>query len=462
MNNKMQISQLLLMALIAIGLSAIIFISCNAAKKKKAVVSHVVHPEWSRNAIIYEVNVRQYTPQGTFSAFEEHLPRLKDLGVDILWFMPIHPIGQKNRKGELGSYYSVRDYTAVNPEFGSMDDFKRIVDQAHSLGMYVVLDWVANHTAWDHDWITSHPEWYARNEQGEMIAPFDWTDVAKLDYDKPGMRPAMTDALKFWISEADIDGYRCDVAAEVPSGFWNNVRMELDSLKPVFMLAESEEPEHHIHAFDMSYAWELHHIMNGIAKGEKKSTHLDKYFLKHDTLFPDDAYRMLFITNHDENSWNGTAFERLGEAVETFAMLTFTLPGMPMIYSGQEAGLNKRLSFFTKDTIEWGDYKYAGFYRKLADLRKENQALWSGGAGGDLKKIKTNDEAIYAFIRQVENNKVVVLVNLSDREREFTIKSKGYNILMTDYLTGEEIMLETGKSFILGKWAYRILLSSSQ
>lgn len=459
MNLRMHISQFLMIAVIAIGMAAIIFISCNPVKQKKSPESYVIHPDWSKNAVIYEVNLRQFTPEGTFKAFSRHLPRLKELGVDILWFMPVHPIGEKNRKGELGSYYSVKDYKAINEEFGDMQDFKEIVSQAHELGMYVILDWVANHTAWDNHWIVEHPEWYTKDENGDMIAPFDWTDVAELDYDNMEMREAMIDALKFWVTEADIDGYRCDVAAEVPTDFWNEARAELDKLKAVFMLAEAEVPEHHIHAFDMSYAWELHHIMNGIAKGEKTTADLDKYFVKTDTLYPADAYRMMFITNHDENSWNGTAFERMGEGVEAFAVLTYTLPGMPMIYSGQEAGLNKRLRFFAKDTIEWDNYQYEGFYKKLGQLRKENPSLWSGLAGGDMKRLKTSDAAVFAFVRKSEGNKVLVIVNLSKSERSFTLYTQDMNGVMIDYFNDEEFIIQQKQNMILGKWDYKVLIS---
>jgi glycosidase len=269
----------------------------------------------------------------------------------------------------------------------------------------------------------------------------------------------MIDALKFWVTEADIDGYRCDVAAEVPTDFWNEARAELDKLKAVFMLAEAEVPEHHIHAFDMSYAWELHHIMNGIAKGEKTTADLDKYFVKTDTLYPADAYRMMFITNHDENSWNGTAFERMGEGVEAFAVLTYTLPGMPMIYSGQEAGLNKRLRFFAKDTIEWDNYKYKGFYKKLGQLRKENPSLWSGLAGGDMKRLKTSDAAVYAFVRKSEGNKVLVIVNLSKSERSFTLNTQDLSGVMIDYFSDEEFIVQQKQNMILGKWDYKVLIS---
>ena len=203
----------------------------------------VNHPDWSRQAVIYEVNVRQFTPEGTFEAILPHIPRLKDLGVDILWFMPIHPISQENRKGKLGSYYAVYDYKGVNPEFGSIDDFRALVKAAHDAGMKVIIDWVPNHSGCDNAMVKNHPEYYARNEKGEMFGPYDWTDVYKFDYSNPEMRKMMTDAMAFWLREADIDGFRCDVAGEVPTDFWNENRPQLEKVKPeIFMLGKLPKP----------------------------------------------------------------------------------------------------------------------------------------------------------------------------------------------------------------------------
>lgn len=381
------------------------------------------HPEWSKNATIYEVNIRQHTPQGTFNAFRKDLPRLKELGVDILWIMPVHPIGEKNRKGGEGSYYSVRDYKKINPRFGTEDDFRELVKEAHALGMKVILDWVANHTAWDHSWISAHPEWYTRDSTGQIIAPVDdWADVADLNYGEPGLRMAMIDAMKYWVRDFDIDGYRCDVAMMVPTEFWNAARASLDSIKPVFMLAEAEQKDHHLQAFDMSYAWEFLHIMNGIASGEKKLSEIDDYMARQDTAYPRSAYRMYFTTNHDENSWNGTAGERYGKARPVFDVLAFTIGGMPLLYSGQEGGeayadgRPHRYSFFEKDTIRWNDYVHSDFYSRLLKVNRTNQALWNGEFGGDFRRIPTSQgEKIYAFKRSRGAHEVVVLLNFSDQ-----------------------------------------------
>jgi glycosidase len=444
----------------------VVLASCAGPEKKtvgeKATPpTYVDHPEWSRNATIYEVNVRQFTPEGTFEAFSEHIPRLKKMGVDILWLMPVNPIGEKNRKGSLGSYYSVRDYTAVNPEFGNMDDFKKLVDKAHQEGMKVILDWVANHTAWDHAWVTEHPDWYTQDSLGNLVSPFDWSDVADLNYDNnEGLGTAMLDALKFWVVEADIDGYRCDVAGMVPLDFWETARMELDKIKPVFMLAEAEQPEHHTRAFDMSYGWELHHILNDIAKGNKNANALEQYFEKQDTLYPADAYRMLFTSNHDENSWQGTEFERMGEASVCMAFLAATLPGMPLIYSGQESAFNERLRFFDKDTIDWKDYRLEPFYQKLFNLKHAYQPLWNGTWGGKMIRVETTaDSTVFAFLREKEGDKVFVLANLSGNVTEVNLKGKIYDGTYKEWFSEEEKTFGKNAAIRLKPWEYKVFVN---
>jgi glycosidase len=378
-------------------------------------------PEWTKNANIYEVNIRQYTPEGTLKAFTGHLDRLQDLGVEILWLMPVQPIGKERRKGSLGSYYSIADYAAINPEFGTLDDFKEMVSEAHKRGMKVILDWVANHTAWDHPWIYAHPEWYTQNEQGEIVAPVeDWSDVADLNYDNADMRRAMENDMLFWLEEADIDGFRCDMAMMVPMDFWNGVREKLDSVKPMFMLAEAEGPEFHHAAFDMSYGWELHHLMNDIAKGHKSVAEIDHYLQKQDSLYASQDYRMFFITNHDENSWNGTVQERMGANGLNFFVLAATLPqSMPLIYSGQEAGLNKALAFFEKDEIDWSDTTRYHFYRKMLQLKATHPCLVNGEAQGDFQKIDQQSDRAYAFKRQAGDHELIVAINLSDQKLSF-------------------------------------------
>ncbi len=422
-------------------------------------VSQISHPEWSYNASIYEVNLRQYTPEGTFNDFSEHLPRLKKMGVKILWFMPIHPIGEKNRKGTLGSYYAVKDYLAVNKEFGTLEDFKKLVKKIHEMGMYVLIDWVANHTAWDNPLTVKHPEWYTKDEAGNFVPPVaDWHDVIDLNYDNPDLREYMIDALKFWVEETNIDGYRCDVAGMVPIDFWNRAREELDKIKPVFMLAEWESPEMHENAFHMTYSWSFYHLLNAIARGDTMVTAIDSLWQKERATYPRDAFRMRFTSNHDENSWNGTVFERLGDGVEAFAVLATTVKGLPLIYSGQEAGLNERLAFFEKDTIQWKVHKLTDVYTTLLHLKKSNRALHNGNRGGVMQRIHTSeDEAIYAFIRESGSAKVVVILNLTDTRQEFVLEGETFAGEYTDVFRKTSQTLSTEQELTLRAWDYLVL-----
>jgi len=448
---------------IILTVSAIFYLySCKEKKEVPATVvaepTKVNHADWTKNANIYEVNLRQYTSEGTFQAFEKHLDRLNEMGVDILWFMPIHPIGVKNRKGTMGSYYSIKDYYAVDPAYGTIDDFKALVKRAHQLGMKVIIDWVANHSAWDNPWVIDHPDWYIKDSAGNMVSPFDWTDVADLNFDNMELRKEMINAMSFWLKETAIDGFRCDVAMMVPVDFWVNARKELQKINPdIFMLAEAEQADLQEEAFDMYYGWELHHIMNEITKGKKKANAIDSYLVKADSVFPAGTYRMNFISNHDENSWKGSEFERMGEAVKVMAVLAHTLPDMPLIYSGQEAGFNRKLEFFEKDSISWGNYELAGFYQQLLQLKKENKALWHGKFGAPVEKIITGqDSVLYCFARSADDNSVLVLLNLSAKKRSFSINSHEGNY--SDYFDGNKISINKKTKITLDAWDYQILL----
>lgn len=385
-------------------------------------VSVVEHPEWSKNANIYEVNIRQYTPEGTFNAFREHMPRLKEMGVDILWLMPIHPIGELNRKGTMGSYYAVKDFKAVNPEFGTEEDFRTLIAEAHELGMKVIIDWVANHSAWDNVW-TVNKEWYTLDNDGNFMPPVeDWSDVIDFNYNNEELRAAMLDALEYWVREFNIDGYRCDVAGMVPTDFWVQAHSKLDEIKDVFMLAEDGEPELLFEAFDMNYAWAYAHTIREIAKGEQTFADLDTLFAENADRFPSNGYRMYFTTNHDENSWNGSDTELYGPNFENFAVLSATVSGMPLIYSGQESILDKRLEFFEKDEIEWKDYAYEDFYKMLLTLKKENEALWNGDFGAPTTRIQS-PEGTYAYSRKKGGNEVIVAINITDQPVTITVPS---------------------------------------
>ena len=423
-------------------------------------ITTVVHPEWSKNASIYEVNIRQYTPEGTFKAFQKHIPEIKKMGIGIIWIMPINPIGEKNRKGTLGSYYSVKNYKAVNPEFGTIDDFRNLVNEIHKQGMHVILDWVANHTSWDNILVKTHPDFYKKDSLGNFMAPVpDWTDVIALNYNNPGLWIYMENTMEYWIRESGIDGFRCDVADMVPTPFWNFVRKELEKIKPVFMLAEAENPALQKHAFDMTYAWEFHNILKEIYKGNMSVNDLDKYYAKEEKNYNPDAYRMVFTTNHDENSWNGTVFQRFGNAVKTYAVLCGTVKGMPLVYSGQEAGMNKELRFFDKDTIEWKKSSFRDLYTKLIHLKLINKALWNGISGGKMERLKTNnDENIFAFLREKDNNKIFAIFNLSAENQKIDINDKRIEGSYKDLFTGKNNLLTDECDVNLPAWGYRILI----
>lgn len=415
--------------------------------------------DWSKNLTIYEVNLRQYTKTGSFSEFEAHLPRLKQLGVGILWFMPIQPIGKKERKGELGSYYSISDYCAVDPVYGTFEEFKALVEKIHSLGMYVILDWVANHTAWDNVLTISNPEYYVLDEEGGFKPPFpEWSDVIKLNYDNPGLRQYMVDSMKFWIENSGIDGFRCDMANLVPTDFWKFAHKELTQIKPLFMLAEAEQQELLYGAFDAIYNWNIFHMLDHIARGEKSVWDLTSMIDKEIHQFPQHAYQMMFISNHDENSWNGSELERLGHGLEAFAVLYFTLTGIPLIYSGQEAGNPKRISFFDKDEIEWKEDKMFNLYARMVSLKKEAEALWSGPYGGELLMLDTrNGWNTISYIRQKGESRVLTVINLSHQHQFAHLHDPRLEGYYNDIFTNEKYTIFDDYYFSLAPWEYKIL-----
>lgn len=420
----------------------------------------VKHAEWSYNQTIYEVNLRQYSVEGTFKAFEKDLLRLKEMGIGIIWLMPINPIGELNHKGILGSPYSVKDYLTVNPEFGTPEDFKSLVKKTHELEMYLIIDWVANHCAWDNKLIEDHPDWFTKNAEENFIPPVaDWEDVVDFNYENKDLWRFMTDALKFWVHKYDIDGFRCDVAGMIPIEFWNQARAELDEIKPVFMLAEWETPEMHEKAFDMTYSWKAYDLFNDIAKKEKTAKDLYKYFEEEQSIYPANAFRMRFTSNHDKNSWEGTEFERLGDAAETFAVLTTVIPGMPLIYNGQEAGMNKRLKFFEKDPIEWKGYKVVNIYSKLFNLKMMSSVLQNGERGAQIVEVHSSeDETIFSFLRQDDKEKIFAVFNLSDKVRTFNLNSSVLSGNYRNFFTDEKMSFDNNVNLSLEKWGYRIFI----
>ncbi|MCX2744357.1 alpha-amylase family glycosyl hydrolase [Mangrovivirga sp. M17] len=463
MKERSKIALLLFFLLTSFGI-----ISCGQEKtEEKSEVTQEVqenkYPEAAKDYSIYEVNIRQYTPEGTFNAFLPHMDRLKEMGVDILWFMPIQPIGIENRKGpeegSLGSYYSIRDYTAVNQNFGTLEDFRKIVDRAHELDMIVILDWVANHTAFDHHWTKEHPDFYNRDDEGNLIPPMgtDWTDVADLNYENKKLHEAMRDEMAWWIKEADIDGFRCDVAHEVPMAFWNPAVDSLQKIKDLFMLAESDVPMMHDSAFHMTYGWGFHALSNQIAEGDKKASDIGPFLKEDREKYGEEAFRMNFTSNHDENSWNGTVFERYGDGTKTFAVLMSTVQGMPLIYSGQEAALDERLEFFVKDTIEWGNYQFEDFYTKLLKLKRENPALYNGEFGAPAEPVDLGNENVFAFKRSKDDNTVSVILNLSKDPQSVNVPEEWVGT-QKEYMSGEEVELAADQS--LDPWVYYIFVTN--
>ena len=417
------------------------------------------HSPWAYDATIYELNTRQFTPEGTFAAAEAELPALKELGVDIIWIMPLQPIGVITRKGTLGSYYSIIDYCAFNPEFGTREDFEHFLAKAHDLGMYVILDWVANHTAPDSKW-TENEGWHYRDSLGNLMIQYDWTDISKLNYDNQDMRNEMLKSMRWWVDSIGIDGFRCDVAAEVPTDFWNWAYEDIRRDHPqLFALAEAESPDHRLcdSAFDMYYGWELHNLMNNVAQQQKTVEDLWDYFAKADTTFPAYAIRMNFTSNHDENSWHGTEFERMGDASDAMAAFTYIVPGMPLIYTGQEYANNHRLEFFEKDCIDKDpDAHQFKMYQDLNLLRKQNPALWSEEKGAPMLRIPADNDVIFAAARPLQNNTVLGIFNFSPEEQTVTLQTADYQ---GEYSCSCGKKIELGETFelTLQPWAYRIL-----
>jgi len=441
--------------LIAIFISVLIFTACNSSKETKT-NTPVFSDEFLSEAVIYEVNVRQYTQEGTFNAFATHLPKLKELGVDILWFMPIHPIGELKRKGTLGSYYSISDYREINPEFGTLDDFKSLVDAAHDLEMLVMIDLVAGHTAWDHQWIAEHPEWYLKGDQGNIIPPNpEWTDVAGLNFENQDMLKALEDDMAYWVAEVGIDGYRCDAAYNISIPFWKKAMARLNSIKPVVMLAESDGNHKGgyplIALFQLSYDWPGHAILNKIAKGEQKAKDLENHLKSVQQNYNSEHAVMSFTTNHDENSWNGTVTERLGDAGEIMTVLTYVMPGTPLIYSGQEYGLNKRLAFFEKDFIPKKESSYMALFKKLNTLKKTSNALDVGKDVASINFLVNANADVIAFNRKKGDDKLVFVGNLSNVPQQVSLADDS---TYQDVFTNEEVQIN---NLNLGPWSYRLV-----
>ena len=424
----------------------------------------LTHPEWTRNAVLYQLNTRQFTPEGTFRAAQAQLPRLKALGVDVIWLMPIHPIGEKNRKGTLGSPYSVKDYYGVNPEFGTMEDLKAFVAAAHAQDMKVMLDWVANHTAWDNALTVQHPEWYERDLDGNFRPTpwWDWSDIINLNYAHAGLRQYMTEALMYWVREADIDGYRADVAGFVPLDFWETARRRIETIKPVFMLAEWEMRDMHYAAFDATYAWSWKEAMMKIADGDADANALFTFYSWNESAYPRESMRMTYTSNHDQNAWEGTEYEEYGPAREAAIVLSVVGEGIPLIYNGQEVGNRRRLAFFEKDPITWpADYvldEQGELYRDLFALKHANRALWNGQWGGRMHSvINTTPTKVLSFFREKDGDKVLVAINLSGEPQTVTFSGSHHTGDYIDMAGGARVTVGRDASMILAPWGWRVL-----
>jgi glycosidase len=421
--------------------------------------------DWTRKAVLYQINIRQFTPEGTFRAAQAQLPRVKELGVDILWIMPIHPIGEKNRKGSLGSPYSVRDYYGVNPEFGTKEDFKAFVDAAHAAGFKVILDWVANHTAWDNPLVTEHPDWYARDWKGDFHPTpwWDWSDIIDLDYSQRDLREYMTKAMVYWVKEMGVDGFRCDVAGYVPLDFWEEARRQLDAIKPVFMLAEWDQRDAHARAFDASYAWGWNNAVHAITKGEADTGALYGYYSGNESAWPMEAMRMVYTSNHDQNAWDGTDRERFGAGLEAAMALSFTGEGIPSVYNGQEAGESKRLAFFERDPIVWQDHPHRELLKKLIAFRKANPALDNGAWGARMVGAgNTNAKEVFSFVRQKDGNKVLVAINFSPEPQDIQFTDALARGTFVEFATGQTVSIEETSRLKLDPWGFRMFAAGGR
>lgn len=443
-----------------------LLLAAPAPEREKAIPSAhhsaVGLPAWARGSTIYEINVRQYSAAGTFDAVTADLDRLQALGVDILWLMPIHPIGELHRKGPLGSYYAIKDYLAVNPEFGTEEDFREFVAGAHARGLKVILDWVPNHVSPDNPLTKTHPHFFWRDAQGNLTPPHgtDWTDVVQFDFRAPGLLEYQTEVLLHWIRKFGVDGYRCDVAWGLPTPFWDEVTKRVRAVKPdVFFLAEAELPQHQVASFPLSYGFDLHHTMNQVAQGRRPASAIDDALAKFRAHFPRGSALMVFTSSHDENSWAGTEFERMGKGYAPFAVLSFLLDGVPMVYNGQEVGLDRRLEFFERDPIVWPKEPHptTKLYQVLTKLRRTNPALHTGAA---QRRLDTTDNAaIYAVLREAGGRKVVGWMNLTAKDTKADLFDPALAGTWRDAFTGETVKLDALVPLDLKAWRYRVLVS---
>jgi glycosidase len=412
--------------------------------------------DWIPATNIYEVNVRQYTREGTFNAFAQHLPRLKEMGIETLWLMPITPISEKEKKGAMGSYYACSDYVSINPEFGSLQDFKNLVAHAHKLGMKVIIDWVANHTGWDHVWTELHPDWFEKEASGEFKKASGMDDIIELDFNNREMRAAMINAMKFWVRKCGIDGFRCDLAFWVPLDFWMEAIPQVNELKPLFWLAEADPLDHpaYMQVFDAAYTWTWMHCTADWRKHQLPLNVLEVVLSQYEKA---PGIKAWFTSNHDENSWNGTEYEKYGDAAKVLAVHSCTWPGIPLVYSGQELPNRKRLKFFDKDVIEWKkNCELDEFYQRLLHLRRDNPAL---NANSDVFRLHTSMDAnVFAYLRKKEAHEVLVILNLSGNTVRFDILEKWLQGNFRELFRHEENDFSVNRNFEMKEWEWRVFV----
>ncbi len=418
-----------------------------------------IKPITNNNKVIYELNIRNHTEKGDFKSAQEDLVRLKELGVDIIWLMPIHPIGEVKRNGSLGSPYSVKDYKAINPDFGTEQDFKEFIATAHSMGIEIWLDWVANHTAWDHNWIQTNKDFYASKDGVQPYAPNGWEDVAQLDFSNPQLRLSMIDAMKYWVEKFDIDGYRCDAATFVPLSFWKEARQEVDKIKKITWLNEGDKPEY-MSVFDYDYAWEFSNSLNTFGSGTNTNNLVEACKKLYDNQVYKDKGRMLYITNHDLNSHDGTEFTRFGSNVLPLTVLYYTIYDMPLIYTGQEIGMNKAMSLFDKDDAQWNPANgiYLNLFKKLSALKKTNSALEDGTNRGKLKFIETNKENVVVYSRKRGNDEVIVMLNFNSVAVNFKWKNEVPAGQFKNLLTNEKKSFNINDGVVMLEKGYAIFV----
>ncbi|MCW8092540.1 alpha-amylase family glycosyl hydrolase [Alteromonas sp. ASW11-130] len=424
----------------------------SASKIIETPLYSVEQPEWSKCAVIYQVNTRQFSKAGNFKGVEQGLDHIKSLGVDIIWLMPVHPIGEVNRKGRLGSPYAVKDYHAINAEFGSEDDLLSLVRHAHILGLKVILDWVPNHSAWDNYLVKTHPQWYAKDHHGNFRPSpwWDWDDIIEFDYAQQSLRDYMIEAMCYWVERFDVDGFRCDVAGYVPKDFWEQARLKLDTIKPVFLLAEWESRDLHEKAFNMTYAWSWNETVHGIARQGWPLDKLRKYYSWNERAWPKNAYRMTFVSNHDKNAWEGTQREQFGHVLEAAIILSVLGEGVPLIYNGQEAGESKRLAFFERDPIEWQEHAIGDLYRRLIKWKHKVSALWNGAYGATMIQIpNTQMDSVFSFIRAQNNERVLVIINFSKVRVNVKLKDAFCEGDYVNMLSSTRHTVDTRQSFSL-------------